>query len=217
MNSHIVTPPSARHTINHNGHTLTVTIPSQRNIFIIIILSIWLLFWSIGELVVGGMLIAGVISFIIDPDPIAAVMLLPGLFMIIWFIFWTIGGGFATYTLLWSIAGQEIITINDQTLTLRRALFRFGKPKEYTTDHIRDLRASAETLSPNNVMNPARGLAFWGITGGNIAFDYGAQTYRFGAGIDEAEAKQIVTTILDRYPQYGKQLTTKDYETLSPS
>ena len=30
------------------------------------------------------------------------------------------------------------------------------------------------------------------IVGGNIAFDYGAKTYRFGSGIDEAEARKIV-------------------------
>jgi len=43
-------------------------------------------------------------------------------------------------------------------------------------------------------------FVLWGLTGGHIAFDYGAKTYRFGAGVDEAEAKQIVKQIVDRYP-----------------
>lgn len=30
------------------------------------------------------------------------------------------------------------------------------------------------------------------IVGDNIAFDYGAKTYRFGSGIDEAAARKIV-------------------------
>ncbi len=37
---------------------------------------------------------------------------------------------------------------------------------------------------------------------GTLAFDYGAKTFRFGAGIDEAEAKQIVAEIQNKFPQY---------------
>jgi hypothetical protein len=37
---------------------------------------------------------------------------------------------------------------------------------------------------------------------GAVAFDYGAATFRFGAGIDEAEAKQIVAEIQQKFPQY---------------
>jgi hypothetical protein len=33
-----------------------------------------------------------------------------------------------------------------------------------------------------------------------IAFDYGAKTYRFGAGVDEAEAQAIVDTLRERWP-----------------
>jgi hypothetical protein len=42
----------------------------------------------------------------------------------------------------------------------------------------------------------------WGMSGGLIAFDYGAQTFRFGAGVDEAEAKHILEKITARFPQY---------------
>jgi hypothetical protein len=31
-----------------------------------------------------------------------------------------------------------------------------------------------------------------------IAFDYGARTYRFGRGIDEAQAKQVVAELQRR-------------------
>jgi hypothetical protein len=37
---------------------------------------------------------------------------------------------------------------------------------------------------------------------GSIAFDYGARTFRFGSGVDEAEAKQILAEIQQKYPQY---------------
>ena len=35
--------------------------------------------------------------------------------------------------------------------------------------------------------------------GTSIAFDYGAKTYRFGRDVDEAEAKEIVKTIKNRF------------------
>lgn len=37
---------------------------------------------------------------------------------------------------------------------------------------------------------------------GFIAFDYGAKTYRFGESLDEAEARQIVALIHQRFPHY---------------
>ena len=35
-----------------------------------------------------------------------------------------------------------------------------------------------------------------------LAFDYGAQTFRFGAGVDDAEARRILEKITARFPQY---------------
>ncbi len=37
---------------------------------------------------------------------------------------------------------------------------------------------------------------------GLIAFDYGARTFRIGSGVDEAEAKQVILIIQQRFPQY---------------
>ena len=42
----------------------------------------------------------------------------------------------------------------------------------------------------------------WGKGEGVIAFDYGAKTFRFGSGLDEAEAKMILIEIAQRYPHY---------------
>jgi len=44
-------------------------------------------------------------------------------------------------------------------------------------------------MSRNNVIVP-----------GVIAFDYGAKTYRFAAGIDEAEANDLIPKIKERLP-----------------
>jgi hypothetical protein len=48
-----------------------------------------------------------------------------------------------------------------------------------------------------------KGLSeFGGTLHSRIAFDYGSQTVRFGAGAGEAEAKQILEKIVARFPQY---------------
>ena len=50
-----------------------------------------------------------------------------------------------------------------------------------------------------NPFDFASALQFWGIGGGLIAFDYGAKTFRFGAGVEEAEAQGIVTRLKSRH------------------
>ena len=62
--------------------------------------------------------------------------------------------------------------------------------------HISNLRVSPQPFNPFNF---SASLQFWGVGGGAIAFDYGARTYRFGGGVDEAEANQIIATIKERY------------------
>jgi hypothetical protein len=64
-----------------------------------------------------------------------------------------------------------------------------------------DLRVSAPTLGNFDFR---AGLQFWGIGGGVIAFDYGAATVRFGAGLDEGEAKSIVATMCSRAGLRGR-------------
>jgi hypothetical protein len=49
---------------------------------------------------------------------------------------------------------------------------------------------------------PIRGIplpSFHGL----IAFDYGSRTVRFGAGIDEAEAFDLVKRVTGRFPQFA--------------
>lgn len=60
---------------------------------------------------------------------------------------------------------------------------------------MRDLRVGPVGFNP---MDFSSSLQLWGIGGGVIAFDYGAKTHRFGAGLDEVEAKLTVTAIKKR-------------------
>ena len=99
--------------------------------------------------------------------------------------------GLVFYTLLWHLVGKEIVTVDGQWLKTRREIGRWGRTHEYMLAQIRDLRASQGHEQPRFSS---------GMSGGtSIAFDYGAKTYRFAVELDEAEAKEIVRTIKNRF------------------
>jgi len=174
----------ARAIISPSSRGLEIIIPSRKNIFLILFLAAWLVGWAVGEITVPMTFIKGI-------KDMGALI-----FSSAWLVAWTIGGGFAIYIWLWNIAGKEIITINNLTLIIKRDLFGHGKEKEYETSYISNLRISPQPFNPFNF---SASLQFWGIGGGIFAFDYGSRTYRFGSGVDEAEANQIINTIKEHY------------------
>jgi hypothetical protein len=184
-----IKPFAARHTTDDLGDMLKITIPSQKQWFQMLFLGFWLVSWALGEIAALGGLLSG--------NGFGG----PSLFLIAWLGIWTIGGGFAIYTLLWQLVGNEIIQISDYAIRTSRSILGFGFPKEYSSEYIKALRVSASPSS-NDVFGRSRASRFYGLGGGLLAFDYGAKTVQFGAGIDEAEAKQILSEIQQRYPQY---------------
>jgi hypothetical protein len=116
-------------------------------------------------------------------------------FAAVWLVAWTLGGGFALYVFWWSLKGRERILLTSSRLSIRRELFGAGRMREYDAAHIRDVRVSP---TPSGPIGFRGGLEYWGIGGGVIAFDYGATTVRFGAGLEEGEAKSVVAQVKSR-------------------
>jgi hypothetical protein len=179
-----IKPSKARSTISMSPNGLEIIIPAKKNIFLILFLSAWLVGWVVGEVTVPTAFIKG------NKDTGALV------FSIAWLVAWTIGGAFAIYIWLWNIAGKERVTINNLNLTVKRELFGYGRDKEYEMSQISNLRVSAQPFNPFNF---SASFQFWGVGGGVLAFDYGSRTYRFGSGIDEAEANHIIERIKAQY------------------
>lgn len=117
-------------------------------------------------------------------------------FMLTWLGVWTIGGLCAIYAWLWQVIGKEVLTVQGQTFKIRRDIGGFGFDKEYDLVEMRNLRMGHIGVAP---LDFSSSLQLWGVGGGMIVFDYGARTYRFGAGLDEVEAKQVVTAVKQRY------------------
>lgn len=201
----VVQPPKERHKIQDNGSSLKISLPSRKNYFALFFLGFWLIGWAFGEIMVGGMLIAAIVGFLFNSPEISQMggggLSGVSLFMFAWLAIWTVGGGFALYTFFWQLAGKEIIEVKNDSIRIQRAIFGMGRAKEYLSTHVKDLRISPLSMD-NNIFNMSRATQFWGTTGGFLAFDYGAQTFRFGSGADEAESKQILEKIVSRFPQY---------------
>jgi hypothetical protein len=115
----------------------------------------------------------------------------------VWLLFWTFGGAAAFLTLLWNLAGREIITLSSITLTERTEIFGLGRSRSYQISEIKSLRASSDASF--GFHRAGRGaLPFGAGTIGSLAFDYGARTIRMAPSLDEAEAKMLVTEFSTR-------------------
>lgn len=177
-------PADLRVTIADTSEGLRIVMPCRRSWFVILFLTFWLCGWAVAEFMVAKQLLHG------DAPPEGE------LFMLAWFGVWTVGGLFAIYAWLWQVMGKEIVTARGQTFKIRRDIGGFGFDKEYNLVQMRDLRVVHVEFNP---VDFSSSLQLWGVGGGAIAFDYGEKTYRFGASLDEAEAKQVVTAIKQRY------------------
>jgi hypothetical protein len=185
-----IEPPSALHTTEYLPDALKITIPSKKQWLKILFLGFWLIGWAFGEFSVIGILLS---DKAFDG---------PILFIIAWLGGWTIGGGYAIYILLWQLAGSEVIIISQCGITTSRSIFGYGFfPNEYSFEYIKDLRVSTATRSIS-IFSWSWEKEFYGLSGGCLVFDYGAKTINFGIGIYEAEAKQILAEVQQRYPQY---------------
>lgn len=173
-------PLASRVTVTDGPGGLGLLIPPKRNWFIILFMGFWLCMWAVGEIMVPIQFLTGEITGITE------------IFLLAWLGAWTVGGAFAIYLWLWNLMGRQIITMHGHTLTTRRDLGGYGFEKEYDLTRVRDLRANA-------MGDYSASLQFFGLGGGLVAFDYGAKTYRLGAGLDEADAKLVVGKITDHY------------------
>jgi hypothetical protein len=118
-------------------------------------------------------------------------------FTLAWLVGWTVAGAAIVLAIAWTAFGREVVTIADGDLTVRQAVGRFGRTREYDLSHLRRLRIAPASF---DLFSPTASMRLLGLTGGSLAFDYGARTYRLGGGIDEAEADALLKTLDTHVP-----------------
>ncbi len=153
---------------------------------------VWLVGWAVGEVVVGGMLLNGLFQFLAGSETA---------------VLWTLGGGFALYTVLLQIVGREVIEVSHDAIKIAKKVFGLGFGKTYNAINIDNLRvdeslpqiAAATTQLPPFLGRLSQG-AF--AANGALVFDYGGGSVHFGVRLQLDEARQLLEEILRRYPQY---------------
>ena len=192
-------PARPRFTVEEDRDALTINIPSKRRWVLVVFLGVWLCGWAVGEVFMAGILLYGVFSgdgLWQEAENAVSIGLL--IFMLAWLGCWTVAGLFAMYAWLWNIAGRQVVTVGVDAIRIENAVPICRRGKEYRLADVESLRVSPEQLT---TWTFREGMRFWGMGGGPLAFDYGAKTVRFGAGLDEAEAKMILAVIASRCPR----------------
>lgn len=185
--------PASRATMSESPDGLLITIPAKKNWLVILFLGFWLMGWLFGEVSVIHELIRGHSpngENLRGSAPIAG-----NLFLLGWLGMWTLGGGFAAFVWLWNFAGVERVLLAPSTLATKRTVLGIGPLKEYELRNVSNLRIDAGRSNISDRRWPSQMMS-----GGRIAFDYGAKTYRFGVGLGESEAQQIVARLKSRHP-----------------
>lgn len=172
-----------RATIQPIGSGVDISIPARRNWFFVAFFCLWLVGWAAGEWTVGK-------TLLFPPQDRAEMGI--GLFSLVWLVGWTAGGLFVFASVLWMLFGVERVRIARDEVRLRREVFGVGRTWQYDPRAVSRLRALYDVESPFGTSVPHLP---WSPLGQTLAFDYGAKTIRFGAGLDAAEARQLAGKI----------------------
>lgn len=173
---------------------IEITIPSRRNYFIAAFVGLWLCGWVFGLVTAVGQLLFPAHDAKAAPSE---------LFLVVWLAMWLIGGVFAITVLLWNLAGRERITAGSDALSIRREACGLGWSRHYELRAAKALRI-VESGTDTFFGGFGRRDPF-GLAAGPFAFDYGAKSIRFGAGVDVAEAKYLLSKLIAAKPALAAQ------------
>lgn len=169
--------------VNEYKEGIEVIIPARKSQLVNFVLLLWMMAWAYGEVTILSKLLN-----IGDNSPDA--------FLVIWICGWTLGGLFAVLMWLWNDRGCEIVRVSASELKHSRDYVLFSRSKSYETRLISNLHLNPQTASN---LELGGGMEFWGLAGGTIAFDYDRGIYKFGLGLDEAEAIDIIKAFQSRF------------------
>lgn len=181
--------PGRRSSSSEGPDGLRIVIPARTSTFAVIFLLVWLIGWAFGEASATRQILS-------EKDPAG------DLFLVVWLALWTIGGARAALGCLWMLQGYEVLFLRPGVLGVRREIFGVGRSAEYGVDAVKNLRVAPLESSLRRRRDP------WGTSTGRIAFDYDAKTIRVGAGVDEAEAREIVADLSTRH-RFGSSATLR--------
>jgi len=184
-----VSPSRPKYKLSDDGIVLKILIENdfqdkrKRAFLLIFVISMWGLVTGITAFGAGTLLF---LAFDM-PSSDAELLIYPFIVILFWFVL-TI---FIILVTVFRLTFQEKIYVNRDRLDVHYCSKLFRRSKRYIAKDVQELRAS-----PNQALMPFVG---------RIAFDYGASTYYVGRSLTEAEARQIVGQITQKFPGYASQ------------
>jgi hypothetical protein len=121
-----------------------------------------------------------------------------GAFLIVWLVMWAVGELFVAYTWLWNAFGKESVRVFSGLLTIKHDMLGLGRTRTFQIHEISNLRAVGLFGS---MLSGASSMAYWGISGGTVAFNYRGKTHRFGIQLEEDEALGVIERLRPYLPQ----------------
>jgi len=121
-------------------------------------------------------------------------------FTMLWLMGAFIGWISLTRVFLWNAIGKEVITIDNDIITIDRFWFFFFKPKIYDLRLVKNLRTdfddnSYEESKWNNSILSSGKLNLGIRLGGTFSFDYNEETIKFGDSVDKDDADWVLEKI----------------------
>lgn len=158
-----------------------IRISSPKNVFILIFMPVWLVGWTAGGVIAILQIFSGQSK--------------EAWFLVLWLFVWLAGELFVIYVFLWGAFGYELITSDHDIITIKRSIFGHGPLRMFEISKISDLRASGFFAT---MISWSYNMAYWGLSGGTVAFDYENKPIRFGINLNEDDAKQLVVIVKSR-------------------
>ena len=176
---------NGRAKINETDGSLFIEIPvlfTFANVLPGIVFSV---IWAIG--------MVGMVALLLAPErPVSADKIDISSILLPMTILWSFFGIWILRELFWCFFGKEKISFSEKEMTIGKNSPLSQSHRSYLLKKISNLRVSKLLIefkaAPSNI-----------IPTGNIAFDYGASTIRFGDELEEEEALIIVERINERF------------------
>ena len=180
-------------TIEERSDCIVVTVPTRKNGGFVVVFIPWLA-WCVYIL---AMFLTSV-----GRDLPSMVSARDGFLGTLVFLLWfcLVAGGITYIGSLWlrMVFEVEVTHFSEDFIFIEQRVLRFKRENLYTRErmiHLKTLPLEKNLLWYSNSRY---------VTGSppSLAFDYNAETVRFGKGMDEGEAAQILERIFAKFPQY---------------
>jgi len=116
---------------------------------------------------------------------------------------------FMVLELLWLLLGLEVVEVGSNHIVIKHQVLGLGFTRKFSSKRVKGVFVSRQDSDLNYYLDTKEFKFFFlSFKRGKVAINHGEtifggiNTIRFGANLDEGEAKQIVKLIHEKFPQY---------------